>query len=325
MTNVLLTGATGFIGSALARSLTERGYTVYALVRHATRRDLSVLGDAVERTRFVEGDITDYHSVESAVEDASPRVIVHLGALTPVRLSYDDPFPYLRVNLLGTCNMVHAVLERAHKARLVVASTAEVYGWQPSEPIPETATLRPSSPYGVSKSAADEYVQMAMKVYGLKAVVLRCNNTYGRIGESGFFIEYVITSMLRGGPVYVGTPDHVRDYMYVDDHVSAYLLSAEEESAEGHVFNVSPGNPISNIEVVRKIGRLLEYSGKIVEGSYPPGYPRRPARLDTDYIVLESTAIGKTLGWKPSVTLDEGLGKTVNSWRSRSAGGRTDG
>lgn len=317
MTNALLTGATGFIGSALARSLIERGYSVYALVRHATRRDLSVLGDAIESIRFVEGDITDYHSVESAVEGAAPRVILHLGALTPVRLSYDDPFPYLRVNLVGTSNMVHAVLERAPKARLVVASTAEVYGWQPREPIPEAAALRPSSPYGVSKSAADEYVQMAMKVYGLRSVVLRCNNTYGRMGESGFFIEYVITSMLRGGPVYVGTPDHIRDYMYVDDHVSAYLLCAEKESAEGHVFNVSPDNPISNIEVAKKIGRLLNYSGKIIEGSYPPGYPRRPANLDTDYIVLDSTAIRKALGWKPSVTLDEGLERAVNSWRSR--------
>jgi len=316
LATALVTGATGFIGSALTKALLSRGHSVHALVRHASKRDLASLGEAVESIRFVEGDLTDYHSVESAVEEASPQVVVHLGALTPVRLSYDDPFPYLRVNLLGTCNLVHAVLERAPRARLVVASTAEVYGWQAREPIPESAPLRPSSPYGVSKSAADEYVQMAMKVYGLRATVLRCNNTYGRIGEAGFFVEYVISSMLRGGPVYVGTPDHVRDYMYVDDHINAYLLCIEDEAADGHVFNVSPNNAVSNIAVTRKLGQIIGYKGKVVEGSYPPGYPRRPAKWDTDYIVLDSSSIRKILGWRPSVTLDEGLRKVVDVWRS---------
>ena len=316
LATILLTGCTGFIGARLAGELLNRGHTIYALTRHTTRRDLSTLGDAVESIRFIEADITDYLSVESAVESCSPQLVVHLAALTPVRLSFENPIPYLRVNLLGTSNLVHAVLERAPKAKLVVATSAEVYGWQPPEPTKETARLCPSSPYGVSKAAADEYVQMAMRVYGARAVVLRCNNTYGRIGESGFFTEYVVNSMLHGGPVYVGTPDHVRDYMYADDHVNAYLMAIESDASAGNVFNVSPGNPISNLELANKIAKLVGYSGKIVEGGYPPGYPRRPTDADTDYIVLDSSRIRSKLGWKPSVTLEEGLRRTIEIWKT---------
>jgi len=317
MTSVLITGCTGFIGSNLTIKLVEEGYQVFGLVRHTSRSELDSLRPVIDSVHFIEGDLCEYHSLLSATETSNPSFILHLGALTPVRLSYEDPFPYLRTNFLGTCNLVHSILDRAPKARLIAASTAEVYGWQGSKPLREDVRLRPSSPYAVSKAGADEYIQMAMKVYGLKATVLRCNNTYGRKRERGFLVEYLITSMLDGGPVYVGSPDHVRDYMWVDDHVNAYRLSMEKEAAEGEVFNVSPGNPISNIELAKKLAEMIHFTGQIVEGSYPPGYPIRPAKLDTEYIILDSSRIMKKLGWKPNVTMDEGLTRAVNYWRSR--------
>jgi dTDP-glucose 4,6-dehydratase len=104
--------------------------------------------------------------------------------------------------------------------------------------------------------------------------------------------------------------------MYVDDHVNAYVKALEHGEADGDVFNVSPGNPISNLDVALKIAKLIGYNGKVVEGSYPPGYPMRPANWDTEYIVLDSTRIRKKLNWKPSVTLDEGLQRTIDMWRS---------
>jgi len=313
---IFVTGCTGFIGSRLTKALVDRGESVYALVRHTTHRDFASLGDSVEKVRFIEGDVTDFHSLESAVKSCAPRVVVHLAALTPVRISFDDPFPYLRVNAVGTCNMVHVLLERAPRAKLIVASSAEVYGWQPSQPTQETATLHPSSPYGVSKAAADEYVQMAMRVYDLRGVVMRCNNTYGRLQDANFFTEYLISSMLHGGPVYVGTPSHVRDYMYADDHVNAYLLAVEKDDAVGNIFNVSPGNPITNIELSHRIAQIIDYKGKIIDSAYPPGYPRRPIYVDPEYIVLDSSNIRSKLGWKPSVTLHEGLSKTVDFWKN---------
>jgi len=315
LANVLLTGCTGFIGTRLAPRLLEDGHTLYCLVRHTTRRDFTPLGSAVENIRFIEGDIADYHSVQSAIESCAPEIVVHLAALTPVRLSFDDPLPYMRVNFLGTTNLVHAVLERAPNAKVIAASSAEVYGWQPQEPTKESARFYPSSPYGVSKAAADTYIQMAMRVYGLKAVIFRSNNTYGRTGDSNFFTEYAISAMIHGKPVYIGAPNHVRDYMFVDDHVNAFLLAVKDEVAIGNAFNVSPGNPISNLELARNIANLVGYKGKFVEGSYPPGYPRRPGDLDTEYIVLDSSKIRGQLGWKPSLTLQEGLVRTIEAWR----------
>lgn len=313
--SILITGITGFVGSNLARKLIEKGNTIYGLVRHVSRSDLQSLEPILEKIRFVEGDLSEYHSIRSVIASTGPEAVVHLGALTPVRYSFEDPFPYARTNYEGTMNIAHAVLETSPKTRIIAASTAEVYGWQPHEPTPEDAKLNPSSPYAVSKAAADDYLRMAMRVYGLEATVLRCNNTYGRIGERGFLVEYVISSMLSGQPVYIGTPNHIRDYMYVDDHVDAYVRALENAKAINEVFNVSPGNPISNIHLARRIGGIIGFDGQIVEGSYPPGYPERPASWDTDYIVLNSEKIRSKLEWNPSVTLDEGLEQVVRMWK----------
>jgi choline kinase len=111
----------------------------------------------------------------------------------------------------------------------------------------------------------------------------------------------------------VGTPNHVRDYMFLDDYVNAYLMATESDASAGNVFNVSPGNPNSNLELAKKIAMLLGYSGRIIEGSYPLGYPRRPTDADTDYIVLDSSRIRSGLEWKPFVTLEEGCAEPLKS------------
>ena len=158
-----------------------------------------------------------------------------------------------------------------------------------------------------------------MKVYGLKATVLRPINTYGRKGDRGFFTEYVISTMLEGAMCYVGAPDSVRDYMFIDDHVNAYLLSIKSDKDIGKVFNVSPRNPVTNRELTEIVCRLVGFAGKTVYGSYPPGYPQRPATWDPNYLVLDSSRIRKILGWHPTVSLEEGLRRTIDSWREMSA------
>ena len=319
MTNVLVTGCTGFIGSHLSIKLVDEGFTVYGLVRHISRRELIPLACVLDRMHLVEGDLTQYHSVRSIIRGVQPQFLIHLGAITPVRLSFEDPYPYISTNLVGTANIIHAMVEETPKARLVFASTAEVYGWQTTrKPTEETAPLNPASPYAVSKEAADQYVRMAMKVYGVKATVLRPNNTYGRRSEKGYIVEYMISSMLKGEICYIGAPNSVRDYMFIDDHVQAYLLSVKSEKAAGEVFNVSPGNPATNRELAETIAGLTNFKGKIVYGSYPPGYPQRPAIWDPDYLVLDSSGIRQKLGWKPKFSLREGLARTVQIWKNGS-------
>ncbi|MGD0423341.1 MAG: GDP-mannose 4,6-dehydratase [Candidatus Bathyarchaeia archaeon] len=314
--SVLITGITGFIGSNLAQRLVSEGYDVYGLVRHVSRSALRPLESILDKVRFVEGELGEYHSVRSSIEFSAPDVVVHLGALTPVRYSFENPFPYFKVNFEGSMNVAHAIIDGSPKSRLILASSAEVYGWQDHRPILEETKLNPSSPYAVSKAAADSYVQMATRIYGLRATVLRSNNTYGRLHEHGFFVEYVISSMLANRTVYVGAPEHIRDYMLVDDHVDAYVKALNRTDSVNGTFNVSPGNPVSNIELARKIGEIVGFKGKIAAGSYPPGYPVRPAKLDTDYIVLDSSKIRSHLGWTPSVGLDEGIARVVESWGS---------
>lgn len=314
--NVLITGITGFIGSNLAIKLVEEGDNVYGLIRHTSKRELEILKQALDKIRLIEGDLTTYHSVCTAINATQPQFVLHLGALTPVRSSFENPFPYISTNFEGTVNTVHAILEKAPKARLICASTAEVYGWQEKqEPVKETAPLNPASPYAVSKEAADQYVQMSMKTYGLKATILRPNNTYGR-RVKGFLVEYLIDSMLSGRTCYVGAPNSIRDYMFISDHVQAYQLAMRSEKAIGEVFNVSPGNPVTNKELAEMVKEITKFEGKIVYESYPPGYPQRPAQFDPQYLILDNTKIQTMLGWKPTVKLKEGLKKTVEMWKS---------
>ena len=318
MTNVLITGITGFIGSRLAARLVKEGYNVHGLVRHSSERELSRIREVISQVHLIEGDLGTFHSILSAVEASKPEMIFHLGALTPVRLSFDDPYPYIATNFEGTVNLVHAILGEAPNARLIAASTAEVYGWQNGDkPIGEDAILNPASPYAVTKSAADQYVQMANRVYHLKGTVLRPINSYGRTGEIGFFTEYLISKMLTGETCYIGAPDSIRDYMFAEDHVSAYTLAAKSPRSVGQTYNVSPGNPITNSELAKLLTQMTGFKGKIVFGSYPPGYPQRPKSQDPQYLVLDSSKISKELNWKPSYTLEAGLKLTVDMWRSK--------
>jgi nucleoside-diphosphate-sugar epimerase len=316
MTRVFITGISGFVGSSLAKRLVEEGYSVSGLLRPVTGRELASLKPVMDKIQIVRGDLTTYHSVSSALSLIHPQYVLHLGALTPVRLSFEDPFPFIETNFRGTANLVHAMLEKTPKSRLILASTAEVYGLQRKrEPIKETASLNPSSPYAVSKEAADQYVRMAMTIYDLKATILRPINTYGRQAQTGFIVEYLITSMLSGESCFLGAPNSIRDYMFIDDHMNAYLLAMKSERAVGEIFNVSPGNPITNRRLCEIVAEITEFKRRINYGSYPPGYPQRPAQWDPPYLVLDNAKISKILGWRPTVTLEEGLRKTVEMWR----------
>ena len=316
--NALITGITGFIGSRLAARLVEQGDNVYGLVRHSSERELKRIEKIIPKIHLIEGDLVRFHSVLSAVETSDPSIVFHLGALTPVRLSFDDPYPYIGINFDGTVNLVHSIIKQSPNTRLIAASTAEVYGWQPSgRPIAESAILNPASPYAVSKAAADQYVQMANRIYHLRGTVLRPINSYGRVLETGFYTEYLISKMLAGETCYIGAPDSIRDYMFAEDHVDAYLDVAKSEKAIGGVYNVSPGNPVTNAELAKKLSGLTGFKGKIVLGSYPPGYPQRPQSQDPAYLVLDNARISKEIGWRPRYTLDEGLKRTVELWNRK--------
>jgi len=320
MVKTLVTGILGFIGSHLAEKLVDEGYEVYGIVRRVANRNFEVIKEILRDIILVTGDITDYVSIRNALKTANPDIIIHLAALTPVRDSFERPFEYQQANLVGTMNVAHAMLELPdpQTRRLIAASTAEVYGLQEKEPLKESLPLKPASPYAVSKAAADLYLQMMFLTYSLNCTILRPTNSYGRKFDTSFMIEYLVTRMQKGEKVCIGAPDSVRDYMYVSDHVNAYLLAIKSAKAKGQVYNVGTGVGTNNKELAEIIAEKIGYDKKrIVFGSYPPGYPYRPPISDQPYIVLDSAKIKKELGWAPKVSISEGLDKVISYFKSR--------
>ena len=316
---VLVTGITGFIGSELAHKLIEQKHEVFGFVRHVTGRDFKSIEDIKNEIILITCDISDYTSIRNAIKKAEPDATLHLAALSPVRLSFEHPFNYQQSNFIGTVNIAESLMELygPDKVRLVVASTGEIYGIQEKKPFTEGMALAPSSPYAVSKAAMDMYMRMLFTVHNFNGVILRNSNTFGRKYDNSFFTEYVIATMLAGRDVYVGAPDSIRDYIYVSDHVNAYILALTNPEAKGEVFNISGEVGYTNREWALKIGEVCNFdTNKIVFGQYPPGYPCRPLASDQPYLVLDSSKAKKILGWEQTVSPEEGLKKTIEYWRS---------
>jgi GDP-4-dehydro-6-deoxy-D-mannose reductase len=317
---VLITGIMGFIGSHLAETLVEDGDEVYGLVRRVASRKMDAVAKVLKDIVLISGDVSDYFSIRNAMRTAMPDFVVHLAALSPVRESFERPFEYQQANFLGTMNVAHALLELPdpQNRKLIAASTAEVYGLQNKEPMTENLPLKPSSPYAVTKAAGDMYLQMMFQTFDLHGSIMRPTNSYGRKIDTSFLVEYLVNQMLRDKEVYIGSPESVRDYMYVDDHVNAYKLVIKSEKTDGQIFNAGTGIGVTNkklaISIAEKIGYTLD---KIKFGSYPPGYPFRPTISDQPSIILDATKIRNIVGWNPKISLNEGLDKTIEYFRKQ--------
>jgi nucleoside-diphosphate-sugar epimerase len=323
MKKILVTGVTGFIGSHLAQELSKKkDYVVYGLVKHCASRNDEGLKEFLKGIKIVECDITDFHSVSKTLKTVNPDVVVHLAALSPVRDSFEKPLSYIQTNIVGTLNIAHALNEMpdVENKKLVYASTAEVYGLRKDKkPNTETDELYPSSPYASTKKMTDEYLRILMPLlYKLNTIVMRCVNSYGRKLDDSFMVEYLVTRMLKGETVYVGAPDSLRDYMYITDHVSAYIKAIEHSEIRGEAFNVSTGTVLSNKELAFKIADMIGYDKKkIVLGKYPPDYPTRPLQSDQPFINLDSSKVRKKLGWTHTVELDDGLNRVIAYWKNK--------
>ena len=302
--NIFLTGITGFIGSHLTPKLNEKGYKVYALLRHSPR--------AVEIPKYVtsiNGDLLDIHSLKKAIREAQPEIIIHTAGMTPVRYSFENPFIYAHTNYIGTMNLVHASLDNPQLEKFIHASTAEVYKPK-ATPVLETDELFGSTPYGVSKVAGDYYVQIAGKCFGLPYILLRPTNTYGRKTEKGYLIEKVVNQMLTSKKLVLdGNPNVYRDFMYVDDHVNGYLKAVEYKGSQ-EIFNLSTNRPV-RIQDVTDISRtVLNWDGEVFfEGS--------PRPYDPEALLLDSHKANEKMNWTAGITLEEGIQRVADYWRDK--------
>ena len=302
---VLVTGATGFIGTHIVNRLMPL-YDVYALERYVTGR--YVLGQH-RPVKTVFADLRDFAAVRNALRDATPDYIIHLAAVSPVAYSYDHPQEVLDANFLGTVNLAESALrECPNLKQLLFASTSEVYG-NGDKVRKEDTPPYPNSPYAVAKLACEKYLSYLNDAYSFPSTILRPFNSYGRTSNTHFIVERTIVQMMGGGPVRLGDPTPVRDMLYVDDHVDAYLTCLGNRKAVGEVFNFCTGRAATIGELVGIIAKIVGYSGEIIWDSVP----KRP--LDIQYLVGDNSKAKSVLGWEPKFSLELGLKRTVEALR----------
>jgi len=307
---ILVTGATGFVGSRLLERLAEiGGHDLYSLQRYVTGR--YVLG-ADHSVKVVFCDLRDQFAVKCALREVQPEVVFHLAAISPVSYSYDHPNEVLDANLSGTVNLAESCLrEVPHFKHFLFASTSETYG---NGPVPklEDTPQSPNSPYSVSKQAAEKYILYMWDAYKFPATVLRPFNTYGRRDNTHFLVERMIVQMLRGDVVKLGDPTPERDLLYIDDHVDAYLTCmAKPETSVGQAFNFCTGEKHTVRALAEKLRGLTGFRGEILWDTIP----RRP--LDIQVLYGDAAKAKSVLGWKVKFSLEDGLSRTVDFWRKK--------
>ena len=306
---VLVTGNLGFIGSHLVPRLIEQGHEVFGLERYVTGRYTQFARDVTT----LYADITDFHSTRQAVAESRPDILIHLAAISANSYAYNHPHEVLNTNYLGTVNLAEACMrELPSFQHFLYAGSSEEYGSNPNPPFTEESQVLPHSPYAVAKVASDLYLRYLYRAYGFPATVLRNFNTYGRKDNKHFAVEKVVTQALQGNEIHMGDPTPVRDFMYVDDHVDAYLtVMAQREKALGEVFNFCTGIPTTIARLMGLVVELTGFEGKM----FWKTIPTRP--LDIKVLVGNATKAQTTLGWKAKYELSEGLKRTIEFWRNK--------
>ncbi|MGR3609954.1 MAG: dTDP-glucose 4,6-dehydratase [Sulfitobacter sp.] len=317
---ILVTGGAGFIGSAVVRLAVERGHHVVnldALTYAACLENVASVADS-PLYAFEQADIRDRTALDKVFAKHQPDAVMHMAAESHVDRSIDGPGDFIETNINGTYNMLEAARSywetkgRPENFRFHHISTDEVYGTLgDAGQFTEETPYAPNSPYSASKAASDHLVRAWHETYGLPMVMTNCSNNYGPYHFPEKLVPVVILKALAGAPISVyGEGLNVRDWLYVEDHADALLLALQKGKL-GRSYNIGGENEKTNIDLVKTICSILDekrpgnqpYAEQIAHVRDRPGHDMRYA-IDPDRIRNE-------LGWRPSVTVEEGLEKTV--------------
>jgi dTDP-glucose 4,6-dehydratase len=305
---VLVTGATGFIGSRLVERLVALGADVRAFVHYNSRSDYGLLEllpkDVLNAVEIAPGDLKDGDGVRRAVKGC--ETVFHLGALIAIPYSYRNPYDFVQANVSGTANVLNAALEYG-VSRLVHTSTSETYGTAQYQPIDELHPLVGQSPYSASKIGADKLAESYYLSFDMPVATIRPFNTYGPGQSARAVIPTIISQALAGDTIRIGSTDPKRDFNYVDDTVAGFLAVAEHDAALGEVINVGSGRTVSIADVIDEVSRILGKSFEIVTD--PARI--RPSKSEVGLLLADTRKAERLLGWKPEVPLEEGLKRTV--------------
>lgn len=319
---VMVTGGAGFIGSAVLRQALDRGLSVVNVDKLTYAANLDNLRGWDDRPgyAFEQADICDGGAIRSIFERRQPDAVMHLAAESHVDRSIEGPGAFIETNIMGTFRLLtearryYETLPDARKARFRFhhVSTDEVYGsLGPEGLFTEATPYAPNSPYSASKASSDFLVRAWGETYKLPVVTSNCSNNYGPYQFPEKLIPVVVLNALEGRdiPVY-GKGENIRDWLYVDDHAGA-LLAVLEKGALGETYNIGGGNERRNIDLVQTICALMDemkpknhpHADLIKYVADRPGHDLRYA--------VDASKIERELGWRPSMTVEEGLRRTV--------------
>ena len=311
MSLFLVTGAAGFIGSAIARELVKQGESVRALDNLCTG-NMQNLASALDRVEFIEADILDRTCLEKVCRGVD--YVLHQAALPLVPLSVDDPLKTHHVNLTGTLNVLLAARGAGVK-RVVYAGSSSIYGENEIQPKLENMLPDPVSPYAVQKLAGEYYAHCFSRIYGMETVCLRYFNVFGPYQSSASsysgVIARFITQMIAGeSPVIFGDGEQTRDFIYVKNVVQANLLAvkAPAELAAGRSFNIGAGQSNSLNRILGILKGILGFNGAVSYEHPRPG--------DVRHSCADISSAQKYLNYKPVISFEEGLRSTVE-WYSK--------
>jgi dTDP-glucose 4,6-dehydratase len=308
---IFVTGGAGFIGSNFIRHVLglDAGYSVINFDKLTYAGNLANLDPVADNPNysFVKGDICDPIAVEAAM--AGCQTVVHFAAESHVDRSIYEPAPVIETNVMGTFVLVQ-VARKLDIQRFVHVSTDEVYGdIQAGAFADETSPLQPSSPYSASKASSDLIVKSYVRTFNFPAVITRASNNYGPFQFPEKFLPLMITNALDDQPLPIyGDGKQQRDWLHVEDHCSG-ILAVLERGRIGEVYNIGGLDVIDNLAMARRLLRAVDKPETLL--SYVkdrPGHDRRYA--------LSCDKIGRELGWKPAISLEEGLRQTIDWYRT---------
>jgi len=311
MKKVLITGASGFIGSHTVESALDRGYSVRVFLRYNSTGyvgNLRFLGKKLKEIEIFWGDIRDYTSVLRAVKGVD--YVIHLAAQISVPYSFQNPIDFAMNNVVGTTNILKASVE-CGISKFVYTSTSEIFGGS-DEPLNEDSLRIPKSPYSASKVGADAMVKSFFYTYDLNTLILRPFNTFGPRQSIRALIPWIIYQGLRSEKVKLGNLEPKRDFTYVKDTVEGILLALEKETEGGDEINLGTGRSFSVMEVVEVVSKVLGKNLKVeVEEKF-----KRPKKAEVFNLIADNSKAKRVLGWEPKWSFEEGVRETVEYVKS---------
>ncbi len=306
-TKVLVTGADGFIGSHLTEALLSAGYQVRALSYYNSFNDWGWLeGINNPDLEVVSGDVRDPDFCRHITRGCS--LVFHLAALIAIPYSYVAPDSYVDTNIRGTLNMLQAARD-CNVERIVVTSTSEVYGTALYVPIDENHPRQPQSPYSATKIGADALAKSFYNAFELPVVIARPFNAYGPRQSARAIIPTIITQIAAGHrEIKVGDLTPTRDFNFVTDTAAGFIALATAPGIEGREINIATGREVTMEETLHTIARLM---GADIKWITDPERIR-PSKSEVRRLLGDNKLITSLTDWRPRVSLEEGLSKTID-------------